>query len=92
MPVHKAVLTFRHGNAPSVIAAKVRLYTPSYDAGNGSVQDSHTITTTSNEAVLTGPGSLYAQGSHYESVRPLPSQEGLEAVLSLSPAGHDRAV
>jgi hypothetical protein len=91
LPVHKATLTFRHGEG-SAIVAKVRLRPPSWHVSTGSVRDSHTITATSGEAVLTGPGRLDVTAMYHEPVRSLPRDEPLEIEISLIPAGQDRAV
>jgi hypothetical protein len=91
LPVHKAVLTFRHGDG-SAVAAKVRLRPPSWHLSTGSVRDSHTITATSGEAVLTGPGKLDVTAMYYEPVRLLPRGEPLEVEIALIPSGQDRAV
>jgi hypothetical protein len=91
LPVHKAALTFRHGNGPAV-TAKVRLRPPSWYLSTGSVRDSHTITATSGEAVLTGPGKLDVTAPYRGPVRPLPRDEPLEVEISLRPAGQDLAV
>ena len=35
----------------------------------GGVTDSHTVVTTQSEAIISGPGKLYVQMSHYELLR-----------------------
>ena len=90
LPIHKGELVFRLGGPPVMERPSFR--TLVRQVTGGGVQDSQTVTATSSEAILTGPGMLYMECVHIEPVRKLPDGMPLDIVCSLIPAAHDRAV
>lgn len=92
LPVHRARLSFALGNEPLRQVSKVRFHAPYYHGANQIIKDSQTITTTSGEALLTGPGKLEVEGTHYEKPRTIGLDEPLNVVFSSIPAGQDQSI
>jgi hypothetical protein len=92
LPVHKTFCSFRHGEGALINTSSVRFNVPTYFTGMGTSPDSRTISATSGEAVITGPGKLHVEAIYFEPIRPLPADQALNLVFSVTPAGNDRAV
>jgi len=92
LPVHRTLLRFQPTDTQSPVELRPHFRAPLVMGIGGATLDSHTVRTTSSEAVIFGPGRLNAQFSYIEPLRPLPEGPPLDVFLSLTPAGHDRAV
>jgi hypothetical protein len=90
LPTHKAALRFGIGSEAKQVALAFRFFAPHRGVGTtgGSVLDSSTVTASTGEAVLRGPGLLQARGTHAEPIRTIPDGK-LSATLTLSPAGSE---
>ena len=93
LPFHRATMTFQIGSTEPPIDANVTLNPPyQYTSGPKGKLDSHTIRATSAEAIIEGPGRMYAECEYKEPLRCLPAGHGLAARLTLRPADQDASV
>jgi hypothetical protein len=89
-PIHKAAFTYRSSaDTTDVQFNDIRFSAASIFFGQGSRRDSHTVLTTSSEAIIDGPGILNVSGFFAEIPREVPLGK-LTITLSMTPAGGDQ--
>lgn len=92
-PIHKATFTYRSGSdtADSQFG-DLRFYTPCIHTGPGSSRlDSHTVLTTSSEAIIDGPGIVKVSASFIEVPRAVTDEE-LILNIGMIPASNNQAL
>jgi hypothetical protein len=86
LPVHRTQIVISGSDLRCEIQEKI--YTvPHVHWGSGLKPDSHTITRTHSEAIISAPGVLRVRGTLYEDWWEYPLPEQVECEFSVAPAG-----
>jgi hypothetical protein len=91
LPIHRTSLTLRAGDVERRLR-HVRYSVPYIHFGSGLRADSHTISSTNSEALLSGPGVLEVSGSLFEPPWEYSALGDLVVEYEVIPAGMDEVI